>query len=242
MSTKITWNEENVAALIAFVGEVSPVSQELVASAAEELGTTPRSIGAKLRNLGVEVEKVTAKASAWSVDAEAALKELVLGNSGSFTYKEIAAQFEGGKFSHQQVQGKLLSMELFSHVRKADKKVAPRTYTPEQEVVFIKMANEGATMEALAEEFGKTKASVRGKALSLLRAESISAMPKQAESSAKAKVDPIKDIDVANMTVAAIAEASGKSERGIKSILSRRGIDCSDYKGAAKRAKLDSAD
>ncbi|WPJ68388.1 putative transcription factor D5 [Salmonella phage STP-SP2] len=41
------------------------------------------------------------------------------------------------------------------------------------------------------------------------------------------------------MTVAEIAEKTGKSERGVKSMLSRRGLVAKDYDGAAKRAKLD---
>jgi hypothetical protein len=41
------------------------------------------------------------------------------------------------------------------------------------------------------------------------------------------------------MTVAEIAKAADKTERGLKTLLTRRGIDCADYKGAAKRAKAE---
>ena len=39
------------------------------------------------------------------------------------------------------------------------------------------------------------------------------------------------------MTVAEIAEAIEKTERGVKTMLTRRGIDCADYKGAERKAK-----
>ena len=58
------------------------------------------------------------------------------------------------------------------------------------------------------------------------------------ESHAKEKEDVLEALgDVANMTIAQIAEATGKTERGIKTTLTRRGIDCADYKGAEKKAK-----
>jgi hypothetical protein len=41
------------------------------------------------------------------------------------------------------------------------------------------------------------------------------------------------------MTVAEIAAAADKTERGIKTLLTRRGIDCADYKGKAKKEKAE---
>ena len=41
------------------------------------------------------------------------------------------------------------------------------------------------------------------------------------------------------MTVAQIAEAADKTERGVKTILTRRGITVVDYDGAAKKAKAE---
>lgn len=43
------------------------------------------------------------------------------------------------------------------------------------------------------------------------------------------------------MTVEEIAEKADRTARGVRSMLSRRGITCADYDGAAKRAKLDAA-
>lgn len=238
MSNKITWNEENTAKVIALAG-TGEVSQAQLISIAEEMGTTARSIGAKLRKLDFQVAKATAKAPSWTEDQEVALHELVTSNEGNLTYAEIAATFQEGAFTAKQVQGKLLNMELFHMVRKADKKVAPRTYSPAEEANFIAMVNSGASIEALAEAFEKTTASIRGKALSLYRSKDIEAMPKQEHSTAKESVDPLADVDVASMTVEQLQEATGKTGRGIKSILSRRGLTCKDYDGAARREKLD---
>ncbi|WP_046969793.1 hypothetical protein, partial [Luteibacter rhizovicinus] len=76
-------------------------------------------------------------------------------------------------------------------------------------------------------------------ALSLLREGRIAAMPVQETSSAKTREDLLEGLDLVNMTVAEIAEKTSKSERGVKSMLSRRGLVAKDYDGAAKRAKLD---
>lgn len=238
MSTKINWNEENTNKLLALAGD-SPVSQVTVASIAEELGTTPRSIGAKLRKLGYEVDKATARVSAWSPDQESELANFVNANPNSMTYAEIAAAFQGGAFSSKQVQGKLLSMELFHLVKRTEKQAAPRSFTPDEETRFVEMVNSGASIEAISEAFGRPVASVRGKALSLLRSGDISAMPAQAKSTAKEVADYLAGLDVTTMTVAQIAEKTGKTERGIKSTLSRRGLVAVDYNGAAKREKLD---
>lgn len=239
--TKFAWNETNTAELKqAVANQESPVNLELVAEVAEALGTTARSVSAKLRNLGVEVAKVAAKESKWTSEQEAALAALVQANPNEMTYAEIAAAFEGGVFNSKQVQGKLLSLELYGLVRKAEKKAAPRTYTEAEEASFVEMAKAGASVEALAQHFGKEIASVRGKALSLTRSGQLDAMPKQEKSSAKEASDVLEGLAIADMTVEQIAEVTGKTVRGIKSTLSRRGIDAANYKGAAKREKLDS--
>jgi transposase-like protein len=238
--SKINWNEENTQRLESAVAGMSVVSQDTVSQLAEDMDTTPRSIGAKLRRLGYEVEKASAKSSAWTEEQEAALRALVESNANQMTYSELAAVFENGAFTSKQIQGKLLNMELYHLVRKAEKKTAPRTYTPEEETRFVAMAKDGASIEDLAEAFGKTIASIRGKALSLTRSGDLDEMPKQVTSTAKDTADPISELNnIGEMTVAEIAEATGKTERGIKSALSRRGVSCADYDGAARRAKLD---
>lgn len=241
MTTKINWNDENTATLVSLAGE-GTVTQEQLISIANEMGTTPRSIGAKLRRLDFDVEKAAAKASAWSEEQATELRDFVTAHEKEYTFAEIAASFGGGSFTAKQIQGKLLSMELFGMVRKTEKVAVQRTYTESEEVRFVELAVAGATMEALAEAFAKPIASVRGKALSLLKSKHITSMPIQETSAAKKREDIFEGLDVANMTVEQLAEKTEKSDRGIKTTLSRRGITCSDYDGAAKRAKIDAKD
>lgn len=239
---RIVWNEENTNKLTGLVGaiESGEVSRETVESVADEFGTSSRSIGNKLRNLGYTVQKAAEKASLWSEAQEAQLTSVLEGNSQKYTYAELETVLDMG-FTAKQIQGKVLSMELFSHVRKAEPKAAKRDYTPEQDASFVQMCKSGATIEDLVEHFGKSAARIRGKALSFLRTKEIDAMPTQKTSTAKAQKDALEGLDVANMAVEDIAEQSGHSVRGIKSMLSRRGITAANYDGAAKRAKLDAA-
>jgi hypothetical protein len=62
-------------------------------------------------------------------------------------------------------------------------------------------------------------------------------MPKQRDIKGPA-ADPLETIgDVAALSVAQIAEKIGKTERGVKTMLTRRGLKASDYDGAAKKEK-----
>ena len=238
------WNEEREAALVAYVGDESPVSQETVAGAAEALETSPRSISSKLRKMDFEVEKAGGKTQRAFSDEEAeVLATFVTDNSGSYTYAEIANTFAGGKFTPKQIQGKVLSMELTEHVAPAPKPEAVRTYTPEQEELFISMVNDGAFVEAIAEAMGKPENSVRGKALSLLRAGAIESMPRQEFTKASTQKDALTDLgDVSGMSVEDIAVAIGKTERGVKTMLTRRGLVASDWDGAARKEKAHAND
>ena len=74
-----------------------------------------------------------------------------------------------------------------------------------------------------------------GKALSLLRAGEINAIPKQKETKGSSKADVLADIDIEGLTVEEIADQIGKTVRGVKTMLTRRGLTCSDYNGAAKK-------
>ena len=186
-----------------------------------------------------EVELASARATrAYSEDQENTLSALVTANSGEYTYQDIAAKFEGGAFTAKSVQGKILSMELTEHVKAAPKAETVRTYSPAEEVIFVQMVKAGAFVEAIAEKLGRTINSVRGKALSLLRAEEIDGMPKQEFTKGAAKEDVFAALtNIAEMTVEAIAEAVDKSPRGVRTMLTRRGVKAADYDGAAKKAK-----
>jgi len=97
-------------------------------------------------------------------------------------------------------------MELTDHVKPAPKVETVRTYSPDEEVTFINMVNDGAFVEAIADALDRSVNSVRGKALSLLRAGEIDAIPR-------------------------------KTARGVKTMLTRRGLSAADYDGASKKEK-----
>ena len=233
------WTEERTAQLTDFVGGESPISQATVAEAADQLETSTRSISSKLRKMGFDVELASAGATRAFTDAqEATLAAFVAGNSGEYTYADIASHFEDGAFSAKSIQGKILSMELTSHVKAAPKVEAVRTYSPAEEVTFVGMVQDGAFVEAIAEALDRTVNSVRGKALSLLRSGDIDAIPRQETTKGASKEDPLAGLsDIGGMTVEAIAESIGKTARGVKTMLTRRGITAADYDGAAKSAK-----
>ena len=232
------WTDERTQALTSFVGGESPVSQATVAEAADQLETSTRSISSKLRKMGFDVELASAASGkSFTEDQEATLSAFVTDNSGQYTYAQIAEHFEGGSFSPKSIQGKILSMELTDHVKPAPKVESVRTYTPEEETTFVSMVNNGAFVEAIAEALGRSVNSIRGKALSLLRSGDIDAIPRQENTKGASNADPLADIDVSGMTVEAIAETIGKTARGVKTMLTRRGLAATDYDGAAKAAK-----
>ena len=233
------WTEERTDQLVSFVGNESPVSQATVAEAAEQLETSTRSVSSKLRKMGHDVELASASASrAFSDAQESTLATFVQDNSGEYTYAQIAENFEGGAFSAKSIQGKILSMELTDHVKPAPKVETVRTYSEAEEETFVQMVNDGAYVEAIADALDRSVNSVRGKALSLLRSGDIDAIPRQEHTKSAAKEDPLQDLgDISGMTVEAIAEAIGKTARGVKTMLTRRGLSAADYDGAAKAAK-----
>jgi len=189
--------------------------------------------------MGHDVELASAATSrAFTDGQEATLAAFVSDNSGTYTYAEIASHFEDGHFSAKSIQGKILSMELTGHVKPAPKVEAVRTYSPAEEVTFVSMVQDGAFVEAIAAELERSVNSIRGKALSLLRSGDIDAIPRQETTKGASKEDPLADLaDIGNMGVEDIAEAIGKTARGVKTMLTRRGLSAADYDGAAKKEK-----
>lgn len=236
------WSDEAVAQLTNMVGNQSPVSVDTVEHAAETLGFTTRSVASKLRQLDYDVASMAKeKISAFTADEGVELAEFVQNNSGAFTYKEIAEQFADGKFSAKQIQGKLLALELTGSVKPAEKVEVARTYSDAEEATFIQMAESGSFIEDIATALNKSVASVRGKALSLTRKGQIAKIPAQRVSHAKETIDPVTALGsaIVSMTVADIAKAVDKTERGLRTLLTRRGIKVADYDGAAKKAKAE---
>jgi len=230
------WTDEREATLKNVVGKETPVSRVTVDRAAEELDVSSRSVGAKLRKLGYEVEKAGSRPKTFTSEQEDELRAFVEGNAGAFTYVEIAAQFQGGTFTPRQIQGKILSMELNAAVAPAPEKESVKKYTDEEEARIVKLANSGAAMEDLAEALGRPMNSIRGKTLSMLRNGVIKSIPSQRESHAQTKTDPFEVLgDVSGLTVAEIAEKIGKTARGVKVMLTNRGLNASDYKAKTKK-------
>jgi predicted transcriptional regulator len=246
--SKFTWNDESTAQLIAKLEGISYVSQDTLKEIAEDLGHTARGVGSKIRSMvkngeiSVEVQKASEVVrNAWATEDEEALVDFLTQNDGQMTYSEIAAVFLGGKFGSKVIQGKVLSLELTDKVKKAEKAAAKRTYTDKEEAIYIEMAGQGASLEAVAETLGRPLNSIRGKGLSLQKEGRIQDIPHQSTSTAKVREDWMATVvdKLDSMTVAEIAEATGKSERGIKNTLTRRGLSCVDHNGAGKREKLD---
>lgn len=241
MSTTQKWTEERVATLVGLVGTntATEISASLQSESAEQLGVSVRSIAAKLRNLGYEVASTAAKPVQKYTEAEEEeLRAFVESNPNQFTYSEIAAEVLGGTRSPKEIQGKLLSMELFDKVKPTPKQEVAKKYSEEEEAKFVDLMVSGAFLEDIAEAMGRSLNSVRGKALSLTRADDNLKMPKQRESHATVKSDAFSDLgDVSEMTVAEIATAIDKTERGVRVMLTRRGVSCKDYDGAKKAAK-----
>lgn len=238
------WSDAAVDTMMAAVGNSRPVTADAVERAVAALGEgfTARSVASKLRQLEVEVASMAKeKTSAFSEDEGADLAEFVISNSGNLTYKQIAEQFADGKFTAKQIQGKLLALELTGSVKPAEKVEVARTYTEAEEAKFVKMAEAGSYIEDIATALNKTVASVRGKALSLTRKGQIAKIPAQRSSHAKEVVDPVTQLGdkIHSMTVAEIAAAVDKTERGLRTLLTRRGIKVADYDGAAKKAKAE---
>ena len=233
------WTEDRTRILTAIVENMDTISQDTVATTAVELNTTTRSISSKLRKMGYDVELAASAHKKAFSDAQAeSLTAFVTENSGTYTYADIASNFEGGAFTAKQVQGKILSMELTSHVKPAEKVEVARTYTTTEEATFLEMVSNSAFVEEIAEALGKSINSVRGKALSFLRSGDITSIPKQKESRAKANVDALADLgDISAMTVEQIAESIDKTVRGVKTMLTRRGITCANHDGAKKAEK-----
>ena len=234
------WTDERTDELTNFVGDESPISQATVASAAEHLETSPRSVSSKLRKMGFDVELASnVSTKTFSDEEEATLQSFVEGNTGQYTYAEIAEAFAGGNYSAKSIQGKILSMELTSHVKPTEKPASVRTYSPEEEATFLGMVADGAFVEDIAAALDRPINSIRGKALSFLRTGEIGAIPKQKESNAASKVDALSELgDISEMNVADIADSIGKTERGVKTMLTRRGLTAADYDGAARKERV----
>ena len=201
----------------------SGVTEEIIESLMEEFDFPRRSVTAKLRKLGYDVPKKPGAAPVFSADETDELASFLESNSGNLTAEEISQQFAGGKFTARQINGKALSLEMTGHVKPAEKKVTPRTYSEDEEAKISDMVEGGSYLEEIADAMGRSVNSIRGKLLSMgLKA------PQRDKKDSKA--DPYAGIeDMLDQTVEEIAEAFDKTVRGVKTVLTRRGLACADY-------------
>lgn len=210
------------------------ITEDTIIALCDEFDFPRRSVTAKLRKLGYDVPTKPKAAPAFDADETAALTSFLESNSGVHTAEEIAAHFTGewGRdVTSRQVNGKALSLEMTAHIKPAEKKVAPRTYSEAEEAQISDMAGSGAFLEDIADALGKSVNSVRGKLLSMqLKA------PQRDKKAAKSdSYEGIEDM-ATSMSVAELADQFGKSERGVKTVLTRRGISATDYTPKALEA------
>lgn len=231
------WTEDRVNELQDIVGSERPVSLAAVEAAAAALEVSTRSVSSKLRSLDIEVEKVSAAAPAFSEAQTQALRDFISRNEGLYTYAEVAAAFADGAFSAKQIQGKVLSLELTGSIRKTEKQEVQKSYSDEEEAAVIAAVQSGAFIEDIAAQLGREVNSIRGKVLSLVRAEVLTTFPPQRTT--KKVADPVEALgDISGLTVAELAEKLDRTERGVKTLLTRRGIAVKDYDGAARAEKI----
>mgnify|MGYP001189732295 FL=1 len=219
--SKFEYTEDMVTRMHDVAG--SGVTEEIIESLMDEFDFPRRSVTAKLRKLGYDVPKKPGAAPVFSADETDELASFLESNSGNLTAEEISQQFAGGKFTARQINGKALSLEMTGHVKPAEKKVTPRTYSEEEESKISDMVEGGSYLEEIADAMGRSVNSIRGKLLSMgLKA------PQRDKKDSKA--DPYAGIeDMLDQTVEEIAEAFDKTVRGVKTVLTRRGLACADY-------------
>ena len=219
--SKFEYTDEMVTRMHDVAG--SGVTEEIIESLMDEFDFPRRSVTAKLRKLGYDVPKKPGAAPVFSADETDDLASFLESNSGNLTAEEISQQFAGGKFTARQINGKALSLEMTGHVKPAEKKVTPRTYSEDEESKISDMVEGGSYLEEIADAMGRSVNSIRGKLLSMgLKA------PQRDKKDSKA--DPYAGIeDMLDQTVEEIAEAFDKTVRGVKTVLTRRGLACADY-------------
>ena len=219
--SKFEYTEDMVDAM--HTAAADGVTEDIIESLMAEFDFPRRSVTAKLRKLGYDVPKKPGAAPVFSADETDALSSFLQENSGNLTAEEISQQFADGKFTARQINGKALSLEMTSHVKPAEKKVTPRTYSEDDEAIITDMVDNGAFLEEIADKVGRTPNSIRGTLLSMgLKA------PQRDKKTSKS--DPYEGIeDMLDQSVEDIASHFDKTVRGVKTVLTRRGLACADY-------------
>jgi uncharacterized protein (DUF433 family) len=200
------------------------VTEQIIEQLCGEFEFPRRSITAKLRKQGYDVPNKPKAAPTFSEAETEELRAFLEANHGVHTAEEIAEAVADGKFNARQINGKALSLELTGAIKPAEKKAAPRTYTVEEEARIVEMLKGGAFIEDIAAEMNKTVQQIRGKLLSMK-----TTAPQRDKKVTKSDAyEGIEDL-AATLTVAELAAHYDKSERGVKTVLSRRKLSAKDY-------------
>jgi hypothetical protein len=219
---KFEYTEEMIARMEAACA--SGVTEEVIETLCAEFEFPRRSVTAKLRKQGFDVPHKPKAAPTFSEAETEELRAFLEANDGAFTAEEIAERVADGKFNARQINGKALSLELTGAIKPAEKKVAPRTYTPAEEARIAELVEGGAFIEDIAAELDKTVQQIRGKLLSM----KMSAPQRDKKVTKSDAYDGIEEM-AAESTVAELAAHFDKSERGVKTVLSRRKLSAKDY-------------
>jgi hypothetical protein len=201
------------------------VTEEKIESLMVEFSVPRRSITAKLRKEGFDVPKKPAEAPTFSESETQELVDVLTANSGVYTAEELAVKVAGGKFTARQITGKALSLEMTAHIKPAEKKVAPRTYTEAEEGKIRELVAKGKFLEDIADAVGKTVNSVRGKLLSM----DLKAPQRDKKDAKKDAYEGIDELAPTMSVAELVKHYEGKSERGIKTVLARRKLSAKDY-------------
>lgn len=226
--TKYSYSDEQIERINEVMAD--GVTEEKIGTLMDEFTVPRRSLTAKLRRMDFDVPKLD-RAPAFSVEETEELSSFLEANEGVYTSDEIAKQLSdqfGRTVSAKQVAGKVLSMDMTAAVKPTEKKVTPKTYTDDEEAMVVSMCEEGKYLEEIAEAVGKNVNSVRGKLLSL----KMNAPQRDKKEAKKSKYDGIDEV-AADMTVEELVEhfggeAENVTERGIKTVLTRRKLSAKD--------------
>ena len=205
------------------------VTEDKIEALVAEFGFNRRSVAAKLRSLDLEVPSKV-EAPKFTAEETEAFKAYVTSNSGSQNAEEISNGFANGKFTSRQVMGKALALELTSHVKKTEKKDKPKTYTTAEEDKIRSLVSAGKFLEEVADALGKPVNSMRGKLLSMdLKAPQKNKKEAVAGGSYPGLAEIAPGKTVAELVAHYSTGGEVKTERGVKTALSRRNVAAKDY-------------
>ena len=199
---------------------------QLVAEFSTEGSPYPeKSVAAKARALSLAVQSAE-KSPVFTAEEGAALTALLQGNHQVFTSAEVAEKFAGGKFSPKQISGKALALKRVDALRKTEKKVVAKKYSPEEEARITELQAGGASLEKIAAELGKEVTQMRGKLLSMKLT-----APQENKKAPKTGAYEGLEILAPTMTVEELVAHYDKTPRGVKTMLTRKGLVAKDYDG-----------